>query len=150
MFKIVGLLICVSISWLQAMDVDASPVRQQPLTAEAICRKILTEVPLTELSLDSIDPERLRRWGKDNVIASLYYCAVSHLKTTNREHDLNQAKAWYAKSALADDPYALYTLGIIFIKWDKQEVLGRILMQAAADKNYYRARVYLGLEKQDF
>lgn len=150
MLKIVGLLMTIGISLLHTMDVDTSQVRQPPVTAGEICRKILDETPLVELSLDSIDPERLSRWGKDNVIASLYYCAVSHLKSTNREYDLNQAKAWYAKSALADDPYALYTLGIIFIKWDKQEALGRILMQAAADKNYYDARVYLGLEKQDF
>lgn len=87
---------------------------------------------------------------KGSMTASLYYCAVAAVESENPTRDLNQAKSWYAKAALLDDPYALYSLGIIFIKWEKQEALERILMQSAADKNYYGARVYLGLEKQDF
>lgn len=154
-YLLVVLVLCLNIRYGHATDVDMLPIPKSAVsasqpTAAQICEGIITTTTLVKLPLDSISSERIRRWGEASVTASLYYGAVAGLESTNRAHDLNQAKAWYAKASLSGDSYALYSLAIILIEWENQEALGRILMQAAADKNYYDARVYLGLEKEDY
>jgi hypothetical protein len=158
MFKyfLFGLLALLNITTVRAVDVEmqAALGARRPvapsITSEQICQSILDETALLELPSESLPESSLRRWTRESVMASLYYYSVSSVKSTNPKHDLNQAKAWYAKAALLKEPYALYSLAIIFIKWEKQEELGRILMQDAAAKGYYDARVYLGLEKEDY
>jgi TPR repeat protein len=158
MFKyfLFGLLATLNIAALHAVDVEmqaAADTRRAvapSITAAQICQSILASTPLLDLPPESIPVERLKRWSRESVIASLYYYAVTAVESVNPTHDMNQAKAWYAKAALSGEPYAFYRLALIFIKRDNQEALGLILMQAAADKNYYDARVYLGLEKEDY
>lgn len=157
MFKylLAGLAICSNIKYGHAADVDMLPASRgsvaalQP-TAKQICGDIIAATPLVELPPASLPESSIKRWGRESVMASLYQYNVDMLKTIDRARDMNQAKAWYATAALLGKPHALYSLAIIFIKKDKQELLGRILMQAAADKNDYDARVYLGLEKEDY
>lgn len=152
LFRLLALL---NIAALQAVDVEMQAAgAMKPVvpsvTATQICERILGATPLVGLPPESIPVERLKRWSRESVIASLYYYAVTAVESVNPTHDMNQAKAWYAKAALVGEPYAFYRLALILIKRENQETVGLILMQAAADKDYYDARVYLGLEKEDY
>ncbi len=157
MFKylLLGLVVCSNIRSGYAVDVEMLPASRDPVavrqpTATQICEGIIAVTRLVELPQESLAESSVKRWGRESVMASLYYCAVADLESKSPAHDMQQAKAWYATAALLGKPHALYSLAIIFIKWETQEAFGHILMQAAADKNDYDARVYLGLEKEDY
>lgn len=164
MFKYIFLILTLSLSITQVhatdveMQVDGSRQAVAPVTAGQVCKRIIEATPAIEFPQALIPAFRIKSWEeaatapakKARVTASLYYSRAEDLESGNPVHDINQAKTWYAKASLLGDTYALYRLAIILIKWEKQEKLGLILMQAAADRNDYDARVYLGLEKQEF
>lgn len=164
MFKYISLILTVSLSTSHIqtaeveMQVEVARQAVAPVTTDQLCQRIIEVIPPIEFPQALIPAFRIKSWEeaatapakKARITASLYCSRVENLKSINPVEDMNQAKTWYAQAALLGDTYALYRLAIILIKWEKQEALGLIFMQAAADRNDYDARVYLGLERQEF
>ena len=124
--------------------------------AKGICTSLIRSTKLEKLSPDVIrsrarNPlDQLSAAEKERLTASIYATAVDELKSRDIDHDVQQALAWYAKASLHGDLYAFFRLGVLLAEWENQQEASNILIQAAADLGEHHARVYLGLEKEEY
>jgi TPR repeat protein len=124
--------------------------------AKGICTSIIQSTTLEQLPQDVILSQARKPFDelsvaeKEHLTASAYATAVDELKSRNIDHDVQQALAWYARASLDKDLYAFFRLGILLAEWENQQESSVILIQAAADLGEHHARVYLGLEKEDY
>lgn len=135
-----------------AADVETEALRN----AKTLCQAICTKTSLALLSEDKI-PVRFKKDiagmpspGKENYIASLYAYLADHAQDGHNDFYNIQARAWWAAVALKGDAEAFYYLGALALNCDKDEATATIFMQAAAEKGNRHARIWLGLEKEDY
>ena len=124
--------------------------------ARKICTDVSQSTMLESLSSDVILSRARKPFDelsvaeKERLTASFYATTVDELKSLDIDHDVKQALAWYAIASLHGDLYAFFRLGILLAEWENQQESSVILIQAAADLGEHHARVYLGLEKEDY